>query len=800
MLIPLLVCAGVPFQYSFTIWDLDSSYRDFGTFKRQVNACAAHGFTVLELGAGWPDCEPAEGAFDFAMVDERLAYARAAGLEIRVRLNMRDWPAWHVPTLYQLPDGTPFPHHGGFPSLFDPANRERQLRFAGELAKHLAGNGYTYSPGFSVHMEVKFADWNSYEPAAQEAFRRWLAGRYESVERLSAAWGTELDSFASIRPPVPPSTQGRPSLDAADVDWIRFREQALADWVAAFAAVVRANDPTARVSVPLGESFRAGSAQMANHGYWASSRPADEIVHSYDFFWHGTQGLHNVRAAVATMVGITQRPVVFEVDGPYLFDHFGYTEEDYVEAARLVLDAGATGIQITNWGGVDIAQRAFLSTIGGLVKARAEGGPWNLPGSADVLYYVSKWQSYGYREPDEWVHDRQFALWFRLCDAGIPSRIVTDENLVHEDVRAKVMLLPFATVLDAPARDRLRSLSHGMAMIADDPPGQFVVGAPFQGLTGTSVKVTGTPFAEDPRAPADIIALAPPRSEALRVAAVQFETRFDVSHNAARILDYLAEAAHADARVVVFPEMALTGYSKEASFGDALDWAAVDAAVERIRAACRDLGLYAVFGAPTRERNARYCAALAVDPQGNIIDAYEKIYRAGERWADEGRRLSIFTIDAVRCATIICHDARYAPLVQLRTLAGAQLFFYLSCESGVAEEHKIAPYRAQVQARAVENGVYLVQANTPASREDPRAPDRSHGESRIVAPDGHILVEAPVYGDAMIVADLDIATATKGGRRAALGEGPLAGWMRQGVDRVRNVSCCVKYTITPTPM
>ena len=48
---------------------------------------------------------------------------------------------------------------------------------------------------------------------------------------------------------------------------------------------------------------------------------------------------------------------------------------------------------------------------------------------------------------------------------------------------------------------------------------------------------------------------------------------------------------------------------------------------------------------------------------------------------------------------------------------------------------RAAPVRAQIQARAVENGVYIVHANAPANDDT----TGSHGQSRVIAPDGNLL-------------------------------------------------------------
>src|SRR4029077_5533885 len=88
-------------------------------------------------------------------------------------------------------------------------------------------------------------------------------------------------------------------------------------------------------------------------------------------------------------------------------------------------------------------------------------------------------------------------------------------------------------------------------------------------------------------------------SATVRVAAVQMEPRLgDVAFNRASIVRKLREAAQAGARLVVFPEGALSGYGF-GSKAEALEHAESipGPAVSQVAAACAELGqMYAVFG------------------------------------------------------------------------------------------------------------------------------------------------------------------------------------------------------------
>ena len=67
--------------------------------------------------------------------------------------------------------------------------------------------------------------------------------------------------------------------------------------------------------------------------------------------------------------------------------------------------------------------------------------------------------------------------------------------------------------------------------------------------------------------------------------------------------------------------------------------------------------------------------------------------------------MAFFELEGAPSTVIVCHDERYPELVRLPAIAGARIIYYVSSESGISEESKLAPYRAQMMARAVENGM-----------------------------------------------------------------------------------------------
>ena len=262
----------------------------------------------------------------------------------------------------------------------------------------------------------------------------------------------------------------------------------------------------------------------------------------------------------------------------------------------------------------------------------------------------------------------------------------------------------------------------------------------------------------------------------LRVAAVQFRSSFDVPENGERIAAHLRRLAGDGVKVAVFPECALTGYDTGRTFAPSA--VETETAEKQLQQTCRDSKIAAVVGTVYKINGRAYDAAVVFDSHGAMVERYGKVYLAGEEWATPGNHVAYFDLEGIPSTVIICHDERYPELVRLPALKGARIIYYISSESGMREENKLLPYRAQVMARAVENATYVVQANTPAN------PDLSgsHGQSRIIATDGNVMKEASYFGEDILVETLAIQT---GNLQRSL-EGLLGQWWSQGLDIMMN--------------
>ncbi|MCA9230961.1 MAG: carbon-nitrogen hydrolase family protein [Planctomycetales bacterium] len=271
----------------------------------------------------------------------------------------------------------------------------------------------------------------------------------------------------------------------------------------------------------------------------------------------------------------------------------------------------------------------------------------------------------------------------------------------------------------------------------------------------------------------------------LRVAAIQMVISNDVEENLSRILRGIAEAAESDARLVLFPETALSGFDRETI--KQLDWSGLKQAMDAVAERAKENNVYVLYGCATQsDRERPYNSAVLIGPDGAEITRYHKL--GPEPWFTPGDHLTLFEIDGIPCTAMVCHDERYPEVVRLPVLSGALACFYLSYEINSMEAalRKAEGYRAQLIARAVENGIWVCQANGIGPLGDSNT--KSLGHSRIVSPDGVVQVEAPALVDTMIVEEIRPSDSGRGNALESLELSPVGDWWREGIKLVRHAN------------
>src|SRR5918998_2177850 len=243
------------------------------------------------------------------------------------------------------------------------------------------------------------------------------------------------------------------------------------------------------------------------------------------------------------------------------------------------------------------------------------------------------------------------------------------------------------------------------------------------------------------------------RTDLLRVGLAQINaTVGDIRGNARKVSDGIARARDEGAALVVFPELALTGYPPEdlllkTSFLDAAD-------VALRELASQTHGIVAVVGYPEKAEDVYNTAAVLAD--GEVVATYRKMYLPNygvfdeQRYFQAGAEAAIVEVNGVPLGLSICEDIwEPGPPAMTEALAGAQVIVNLSA----------SPYRAgygrarerMLVQRAVDNLAAVVFVNTVGGQDELVF----DGHSLAIDQDGRVLARCPQFEESLAYCTID---------------------------------------------
>jgi len=149
-------------------------------------------------------------------------------------------------------------------------------------------------------------------------------------------------------------------------------------------------------------------------------------------------------------------------------------------------------------------------------------------------------------------------------------------------------------------------------------------------------------------------------------------------------------------------------------------------------------------------------------PDGAKICSYDKIHMFdvdldnGESWRESavyspGAVARMADLPFAKLGFAICYDVRFPELFKTQAQAGAEI---ISVPAAFTRQTGEAHWEILLRARAIENGVYIIAAAQAGVHEDGR---ETFGHSIIIDPWGRVLASAGGTGEAVILADVDIA-------------------------------------------
>lgn len=286
---------------------------------------------------------------------------------------------------------------------------------------------------------------------------------------------------------------------------------------------------------------------------------------------------------------------------------------------------------------------------------------------------------------------------------------------------------------------------------------------------------------------------ARPQQRFLRIALAQLHTiAADLTGNSAKIRAAVKTAHDAGADILLTPELAVSGYTVEDLLGERAFLADTEGTVRELAAAAPE-DLLVVLGTPmttqalpeaggarltgpgqldAHPRSVRNAAVLA--HAGQIVAAHSKTFLPTYGVFDEARFFvpgpaadqDTFLVSGVRVAVAICEDVWRDEVADAASEAGAQVLLVLNA----SPYHRGKPSeRLALLTRLARRTGMVVAYCAAVGGQDETCLD---GGSLVLAADGRLLAQAPLFQEGTFVVDVPVPVAPDGD--AAAGAGRLA--------------------------
>jgi predicted amidohydrolase len=233
----------------------------------------------------------------------------------------------------------------------------------------------------------------------------------------------------------------------------------------------------------------------------------------------------------------------------------------------------------------------------------------------------------------------------------------------------------------------------------------------------------------------------------------------DKAENLKKMEKTLTEAKMQSADIVIFPELSLTGYVVRDQIYELAE-TVPGPSTNILATIAKKTRMHIVFGMPelsNRTQATIHNTAVLVGPQG-FIGKYRKMYLPThsvfeeKRYFRPGYEAAVFNTKLGKIGLIICYDIFFPEVTRLTRLKGAQLIVCISASPGVRR----AFFETLTVARALENTAFLAYVNLVGIEDGLQF----WGGSRLVGPQGKILVKAKYDEEDLVTGNIDYADIT----------------------------------------
>ncbi|APJ02842.1 carbon-nitrogen hydrolase family protein [Silvanigrella aquatica] len=241
------------------------------------------------------------------------------------------------------------------------------------------------------------------------------------------------------------------------------------------------------------------------------------------------------------------------------------------------------------------------------------------------------------------------------------------------------------------------------------------------------------------------------KKNSISIATAQFAAfAGNFGHNMKEMESLLEKAKAKNARLVVFPELSLSGYDEFLVSEGRCTIDITSKALNYFKNSCKKYEIYAVIGVCLQKNYGFSNSALVINNEGEIIGIYNKHYLDSyeKELFISGDSGFLFEIEGWKFSLAISSDAFYPEHAKTMAKGGAEVYLILGSFINGGLNHRRS---LEFPARALENEIYVVVSNYIGSHGDMDF----CGRSSIYAPNGDLLFEATADQKEIIVSLLE---------------------------------------------
>ena len=258
----------------------------------------------------------------------------------------------------------------------------------------------------------------------------------------------------------------------------------------------------------------------------------------------------------------------------------------------------------------------------------------------------------------------------------------------------------------------------------------------------------------------------------MRLALIQHRATSDIDANRRRAIEAVRRAAGDGAELVTFPELAFTPfYPQKPPVGNVLDLAepVPGPTVELFQALAQELRVVLVLNLFERDGGATYDCSPVIDADGSLLGRTRMVhiteypcFHERQYYAPSTLGAPVFQTRVGPVGVAICYDRHFPEYMRALALGGADLV--VVPQAGIVDEWPAGFFEGEMTTAAFQNGYFIALCNRVGAEECLTFA----GESFVCGPEGAVRARAPKGEESVLVAEIDLADATRSHARRVL--------------------------------